>query len=109
MQRVQVALLRGVCQTPAYVAHDLKFFTDTGIDARITLQPTAWVVPQQLTAGEIQFAVIPWTRVAAAAACNEDLVAVCGSGCEEAALVVRKGIELDDVETLAVPQEGGMK
>lgn len=109
MQVADVALLRGVCQSPAYVAADMGFFTEEGIDARIDVQPTAWVVPERLAAGDIQFAVIPWTRIAMAAAREEDLVAICGSGCEEAALVVRSGMELAEVQTLAVPQEGGMK
>ena len=65
--------------------------------------PTAWVVPQRLARGEFQFAVMPWTRVAAASAHGEDLVLVCGSGCEEAAIVVRQGLALEDVQTLAFP------
>lgn len=109
MQRVKVALLRGVCQMPAYVAHELDFFAEQEIEALITIQPTAWVVPQQLMAGTVDFAVLPWTRVAAACGRGEDLVAICGSGCEEAALVVRSGIDPQDVQTLAVPQEGGIK
>jgi NitT/TauT family transport system substrate-binding protein len=109
MDRVNVALLRGVCQSPAYVAQEMRFFEEEGIEARIRVQPTAWVVPSQLMEGAVQFAVIPWTRVAAASSRDEGLVLICGSGCEEAALVVRTGIELDEIETLAVPQEGGIK
>ena len=52
---------------------------------------------------------IPWTRVAAAQSRGEDLVAICGSGCEEAALVVRAGLPMDEVRSVAVPQEGGIK
>src|SRR5262249_10491676 len=69
----------------------------------------AWVVPERLVRGEFQFAVMPWTRVATASARGEDLVLICGSGFEEAAIVVRKGLALEDVQTLAVPQEGGIK
>src|SRR5206468_2834174 len=65
--------------------------------------------PRRLARQEVQFGVIPWTRVAAAQSHGEDLVLVCGSGCEEAALVVRQGMTLADVQTIAVPQEGGMK
>jgi ABC-type nitrate/sulfonate/bicarbonate transport system substrate-binding protein len=34
---------------------------------------------------------------------------ICGSGFEEAAVVVRSGLKLDDVRTVAVPQPGGIK
>jgi NitT/TauT family transport system substrate-binding protein len=103
------SLLRGVCQTPAYVAKDRGLFAAAGVDARIDVAPTAWVVPKRLAAGEIDFAVLPWTRVATAKAQGEDLVAICGSGIEEAAFVVRNGVELEEIESVAVPQEGGMK
>jgi ABC-type nitrate/sulfonate/bicarbonate transport system substrate-binding protein len=109
MEAVRFSLLRGVCQTPAYVAKKRGFFEDAGIDARIEIAPTAWVVPKRLAAREIDFAVLPWTRVATAKSQNEDLVLLCGSGHEEAALVVRPGMKLEDVKKVAVPQEGGMK
>ncbi len=47
--------------------------------------------------------------MAAASSHGEDLVLVCGSGCEEAALVVRAGMEPHEVRRIAVPQEGGIK
>lgn len=109
MECVRLALLRGVCQMPAYIAYERRFFQEEGVDVRIEIQPTAWVVPERLARQDVQFAVIPWTRVAAAKSCGEDLVLVCGSGCEEAALVVRQGLEIDEVQRVAVPQEGGMK
>jgi len=109
MTAVTFSLLRGVCQTPAYVAKDLGFFAEAGVDARIDVAPTAWVVPQRLAARTLDFAVLPWTRVAAAASLGEELVAVCGSGHEEVALVLRPDVELEDVRTVAVPHEGGMK
>lgn len=109
MEPVTVSLLRGVCQTPAYVAKERGFFADAGIDARIEIAPTAWVIPQRLASGEIDFSVLPWTRVATAKSQNEDLVLLSGSGFEEAALVVRTGLSLQDVKTVAIPQEGGMK
>jgi ABC-type nitrate/sulfonate/bicarbonate transport system substrate-binding protein len=109
MERIAIAVLRGVCQLPAYVAKETGLFDAEGIEARLEVLPTAWVVPERLLRGEFQFAVMPWTRVATAASRGEDLVLVCGSGYEEAAIVVRKGMDLADVRTLAVPQEGGIK
>lgn len=109
MKPAKFALLRGVCQTPAYVAKEKGFLADEGIDARLEVAPTAWVVPQRLARGDVDFAVIPWTRVAAAKAHGEDLVAICGSGIEEAALVLAPGVTLASVDSVAVPQEGGMK
>lgn len=109
MTTVRFSLLRGVCQTPAYVAQDRGHFAAAGLSAEIDIAPTAWVVPQRMAAGQLDFAVLPWTRVAAATASGEDLVAVCGSGCEEVALVVRPDVALNDVRRVAVPHEGGMK
>lgn len=109
MDRISLALLRGVCQLPAYVAHERGLFAEQGIEARIEIAPTAWMVPERMERGDFQFAVMPWTRVATAAARGEDLVLICGSGYEEAAIVVRKGLRLEDVRTMAVPQEGGIK
>lgn len=94
---------------PAYLAQELGYFRKRGLDVRIRVQPTAWIVPEQLEQSEIQFAVIPWTRVAASAARGKNLVAICGSGYEEAAIVLRTGCRLDDVERVAIPQEGGIK
>ena len=109
MEVVTFSLLRGVCQTPAYIAKDRGFFAEAGLDVQIEIAPTAWVVPKRLSDGEIDFAVLPWTRVATAKSQDEDLVLLCGSGHEEAALVLRPGIELEDVTSVAIPQEGGMK
>lgn len=109
MDRVNIALLRGVCQMPAYVAKEQGFFAAQGIDVTIHPQTTAWAVPDRLIRGELEFAVIPWTRVAAAHARGSRLVLICGSGCEEAALVVRAGLTIDQVRTVAIPQRGGIK
>ena len=109
MDVVRISLLRGVCQTPAYVAEARGLFAAAGLEARVDVAPTAWVVPQRMAEGALDFAVLPWTRVAAAAAEGEDLIAVCGSGCEEVALVVRPELELAAVRSVAVPHEGGMK
>jgi ABC-type nitrate/sulfonate/bicarbonate transport system substrate-binding protein len=102
-------LLRGVCQLPAYVAREVGFFRENDLDVEVDVEPTAWVVPERMVRGQVDFAVIPWTRVAAAGARGERLRLVCGSGCEEAAIVVRHGLTPDRVRTVAVPQFGGMK
>src|ERR1022692_2176226 len=78
MEVITLSLLRGVCQLPGYVAEAKQMFRRHGLDVRITIEPTAAVVPQRLLRGEIQFAVMPWTRVAVASACGEPLVLVCG-------------------------------
>lgn len=109
MDRVTLSLLRGVCQLPAYVAADLDLFRAHGLDVALEYAPTAWAVPERMVRGQVDFAVIPWTRVAAAGARGEPLVLVCGSGCEEAALVVRNGCTPEAVGRVALPQEGGMK
>lgn len=109
MTRVSLSLLRGVCQLPAYVAYEKGFFKDEKLDAVLTVEPTAWMVPHKLMTGESQFAVIPWTRVAAAEEKDIPLVLICGSGFEEAAIVVRKGMNVSDVRKVSIPQRGGMK
>lgn len=108
MERIDIALLRGVCQMPAYAAIEQGFFRDRGLDVQPQVAPTAALVPDQLARGAVQFAVMPWTRVAATDR-DEGLVAICGSGCEEAALVVRRGTAEHEVRAVAVPQEGGIK
>jgi ABC-type nitrate/sulfonate/bicarbonate transport system substrate-binding protein len=110
MRRIRLALLRGVCQLPAYVAIEQGFFAAQDLAAEPVMAPTAWAVPERLRAGEVDFAVIPWTRVAADQASDGSrLVLVAGSGVEEAALVVRTGLAPEDVRRVAVPQEGGIK
>lgn len=104
-----MSLLRGVCQTPAYVAVGRGFFADAGLDVTVRVAPTAWQVPQALASGDAHFAVIPWTRVATSTFSHDPLVAISGSGIEEAAIVLRHGIEPHEVKTVAVPREGGMK
>lgn len=107
--RARFALLRGVCQTPAYVAHACGFFSDEGVESSIHVAPTAWLIPEQLLQGQAEFAVIPWTRVAAAEKGEAPLKLLCGSGHEEAALVVRNGLSPEQVKSVAIPREGGMK
>lgn len=109
MASVQLSLLRGVCQIPAYVAERQGFFRDEGLEVSISIQPTAWLIPQQLASGAAHFALLPWTRSAASQFTPDPLVVLAGSGYEEAAIVVRNGVEIDQVRRIAVPREGGMK
>lgn len=109
MDKVVFALLRGVCQLPAYVAHAKGFLNDVDIDAELSIAPTAWTVPQRMVDGEVHFAVIPWTRVAADTSKGNRLILISGSGIEEAAMVVRNGVEIEQVDGIAVPNEGGIK
>ena len=110
MRRIRLALLRGICQLPAYVAIEAGGFAAEGITAEPIVAPTAWTVPDRLRAGDVDFAVIPWTRVAAdVPEGTRRLVLVAGSGVEEAALVVRAGLAPAAVRRVAVPQEGGIK
>ena len=106
---IQISLLRGVCQVPAYVAYEKGFLADAGLSATLDIAATAWLVPQKLMQGDSQFAVIPWTRVAAAEANDMPLVLLAGSGVEEAAIVVRRGLDPSEVRKVCVPQKGGMK
>jgi ABC-type nitrate/sulfonate/bicarbonate transport system substrate-binding protein len=108
MRTVNLSLLRGVCQTPAYVAHAKGFFADEGLSVVPAIEATAWVVPGKLARGESQVAVIPWTRAVVAEG-DPRLVVVCGSGHEEAAIVVRTGTDVSEVRTVTVPVRGGMK
>lgn len=109
MPRIRFALLRGVCQLPAYVAQKKGFFRDFDIEADFTIVPTAWLVPEQMVRGEVQFSIIPWTRIASCRSIGMPLKVICGSGLEEAAIVVKTGVSRDEVEKICVPHEGGMK
>jgi ABC-type nitrate/sulfonate/bicarbonate transport system substrate-binding protein len=109
MDKIVFALLRGVCQLPAYIAHAKGFLRDVDIDATLSIAPTAWTVPDRLLTGEVQFAVIPWTRVAADTSPRNRLTLISGSGIEEAAMVVREGMTIAQVNDVAVPTEGGIK
>jgi NitT/TauT family transport system substrate-binding protein len=107
MNKVKLSLLRGICQMPAYVAYEKGFFKAEGLEAELEIAATAWLVPQRLTSGECQFAVMPWTRVVSEG--SSQLVLLAGSGCEEAAIVMRKGITLAEVKRVVIPQRGGIK
>jgi ABC-type nitrate/sulfonate/bicarbonate transport system substrate-binding protein len=106
---IRLSLLRGVCQLPAYAAHACGMFADEGLESSVSVTATAWLIPEQLLSGACEFAVLPWTRVAAAETGEAPLKVLCGSGHEEAAIVVRKGMDISDVRTVAVPREGGIK
>jgi len=94
---------------PAYIAYEKGYFKEQGVDANITIEPTAWMVPQKLAARESHFAVMPWTRVAISEEKGLPLVLLCGSGIEEAAVVIRKGLNPSQVKKVAVPLRGGIK
>jgi len=79
------------------------------MDVELSIPATAWQVPQKFEEGANRFAVIPWTRVAATEGSDSPLVVVSGSGYEEAAIVVREGMTIEDVQSVTVPQRGGMK
>ena len=78
MTRIQLSLLRGICQIPAYVAFKKGFFEDNGLDVHIEIVPTAWLVPNKLAAMETQFAMIPWTRSAVSQESDNPLVVLAG-------------------------------
>ena len=107
--KIRFSLLRGVCQIPAYVAHERGFFQENDIDSELNVEPTAWMVPTKLVKGDSHFAVIPWTRVAAGEQNETPMRVLCGSGHEEAAIVVRNGIEIQNVKKVAIPLRGGIK
>src|SRR5215831_2097039 len=109
MTQINLSLLRGVCQLPAYVADRKGFFARQNITCRISISPSAWQVPEQLCSGAADFAVIPWTRVAASEKGEVPLKALCGSGVDEAAIVVRAGMTSEEVRSVAIPREGVMK
>lgn len=107
MRRARIALLRGICQTPAYVAHERGFFREEGVGVEVEVAATAWLVPHRLTAGECEFAVMPWTRVASAP--GLPFVLLAGSGQEEAAIVLRPGVDETGVRSAVIPLRGGIK
>ncbi len=109
MRDIRLVLLRGVCQTPAYVAHEKGFLRDAGLVVKLEIAATAWMIPHQFARGLCDFAIMPWTRVAAGAARGEPMVVVAGSGIEEAAMVVRKDLAPGDVRSVSIPREGGIK
>jgi ABC-type nitrate/sulfonate/bicarbonate transport system substrate-binding protein len=107
LENIRLFLLRGTCQLPGYVAYEKNFFRDQGLHVDIQIPASAWMVPDTLSAADNDFAVIPWTRVAAARL--QGLMVICGSGIEEAALVVQSGMQPSEVKTVALPVAGGMK
>jgi len=75
----------------------------------VTVEATAWLIPDRLLRQEQGFAVMPWTRVAASGVQREPFILICGSGCDEAAVVLRRGVRTEEVRQVAVPQQGGIK
>ncbi len=43
MITILFALLRGICQLPAYVACEKGFLQDVGVEPAVTISPTAWM------------------------------------------------------------------
>jgi NitT/TauT family transport system substrate-binding protein len=102
-----MALLRGVCQMPAYAARDEGFFRAEGLDVDVDVAATAWLLPHKLTTSECQFGLMPWTRVASAP--GLPFVLLTGSGFEEAAIVMRPELSIEEVRRVVVPLRGGIK
>ena len=46
-----MSLLRGVCQTPAYLAVEKGFLEEEGIEAALDVAATVWQVPDRLLPG----------------------------------------------------------
>ena len=109
MTTIRFGLLRGVCQSPAYTAFHRGLFAAEGLDVELHIAPTAWMVPEQLLSGDRHFAVIPWTRIAAAERGEAPMKLLCGSGLEEAVMVIRAGLDPLNVRSIGIPREGGMK
>lgn len=109
MDRIGMSLLRGVCQLPAYVAHDAGIFAELGLKVELDIVATAWQIPERLLRREADFAILPWTRTVLENLNAGPLVVVCGSGREEAAIVVRKGLRVEEVGSIALPKRGGLK
>ncbi len=111
---INIGLIRGVCQMPAYIAHEKGFFKELGLDISYSINPAAWVLPTKLISGEISFGIIPWTRTVSARDNGDDMVVIAGSGYEEAATVVRRDSGITRLSELkgkriSLPAEGGMK
>ncbi|ATZ61263.2 MAG: ABC transporter substrate-binding protein [Methanosarcinales archaeon Met12] len=111
---INIGLIRGVCQMPAYIAHEKGFFKELGLDISYSINPAAWVLPAKLISGEISFGIIPWTRTVSARDNGDDMVVIAGSGYEEAATVVRRDSGITRLSELkgkriSLPAEGGMK
>ncbi len=112
--KIELGLIRGICQLPAYVAIENDYFKERGLDCSYKIDPTAWLVPDQLINGDLTFSIMPWTRTVSAREKGKDLLVIGGSGYEETAVVVRKDLDIDSLEDLegkkiSLPAPGGMK
>ncbi len=111
---IGVGVIRGVCQMPTYIAYEKGFFKEQNLNISLTVEPTAWMLPNKLISGEISFAVMPWTRVVSGRANGDPMVVIAGSGYEEPVTVVRNDANVNDFyelkgKRIGLPNEGGMK
>ncbi|RZN61857.1 MAG: ABC transporter substrate-binding protein [Methanonatronarchaeia archaeon] len=111
---IKFGLIRGVCQLPGYVAVEKGFFEDYGLDVSCRVDPTAWLLPGQLSSGSLDFAIMPWTRTVKSRSVGQDLTVIAGSGYEETAVVVDADSDINELEDLkgrriSLPEAGGMK
>ncbi|MDI6902684.1 MAG: ABC transporter substrate-binding protein [Methanocellales archaeon] len=114
MSKINIGLIRGICQMPAYIAYERGFFKELGLDVSYSIDPTAWLLPNKLISGEISFGILPWTRTVSARDKGDNLVVIAGSGYEEPATVVRRDAKIDGLSELkgkriSLPAAGGMK
>ncbi|PTD94666.1 hypothetical protein C9439_01280 [archaeon SCG-AAA382B04] len=112
--KIKLGLIRGVCQLPAYIAMEKGYLDDKGFDYDYKIDPTAWLVPDQLVKGELTFSIMPWTRTVSARDEGNDLLVIGGSGYEETAVVVNKESDIQNLDDLngkkiSLPAVGGMK
>ncbi len=113
MDEATIKINRGICQLPACIAYEKGFFEREGINVTLEYGLSAWMFEGELLKGEIDFAYIPWTRVAVANIKEKKLMIVSGSGKEEAVIVAKtdlpEDLNLAKNLKIALPIEGGMK
>jgi len=112
--KINIGLIRGICQMPAYIAYEKGFFKEQGLEISYSIDPTAWLLPNKLISGKISFGILPWTRTVSARDNGNNMVVIAGSGYEEPATVVRKDSGINDLSELkgkriSLPVAGGMK
>lgn len=114
MLKINIGLIRGICQMPAYIAYEKGFFREQGLDVSYSIDPAAWLLPAKLISGEIAFGILPWTRTVSARDNGNNLVVIAGSGYEEPTTVVRRDSGINSLSELkgkriSLPAAGGMK
>ncbi|OKY77999.1 MAG: ABC-type nitrate/sulfonate/bicarbonate transport system periplasmic component [Candidatus Methanohalarchaeum thermophilum] len=112
--KIKLGLIRGVCQLPAYVAMEKDLFEEKGLDVEYDLDPTAWLLPDKLVSGQLDFTIMPWTRTVKSREQGKETVIVSGSGYEETAVVANKKSDINELEDMkghkiSLPARGGMK